>query len=786
MDEELNLSKYKWQLLEKSLENNEDLIDHLQQAGLNYSPAFLRVCLARGLDSVEKIQAATNQEPVLFHDPYLLYQMEKAINRIKKAVEDDESILIYGDYDADGITSTLILLEALQSIGARVDYYLPNRFTDGYGPNIERYQETIAAGTQLIITVDNGVAGHEAIEVSQELGVDVIVTDHHELQATLPPAYAVIHPKHPKGNYPFGELSGAGVALKVAAALLGEIPGEALELAAIGTVADMVSLTDENKTIVVNGLKSMQFTQRIGLELLLQENSVNMSQLTTETIGFVIGPRLNAIGRLGDPSPALELLSELDIDEAGRHLQFINGENSRRQTIVKEILSAVDKKIKSYQELPLIIIEEDEKWHPGVLGIVASRIKDKYQRPTLLFHYDEEKEAYIGSGRSLSTINLFEWLSNHSDLMLYFGGHSQAAGLTVEKSNWSDFKDALHTSSENYRSLIEAKTTLPVDLVLTTAEISLDLINEIALLGPFGMDNSQPVIAVGEALIQEKRVMGTNQEHVKLIVNSPSSQTNLTTVGFSLAERLSEFKTGDRIWIAGKLSLNEWRGKKTAQLMMEDIGVRGCQWIDVRSSRIPDQLAELSETIYLFSNKTNCELYQKQLHSDSRAVIYEELSLEEAKTFLYNNLVIMEPPNQINDFIKIYHHNEAQWEKVYLGSFVHESKYLAGEPTRQEFVLLYQWVQKLKIIPLNKLPEIAQQLDIALVKIKTMIVVFFEAGFVKIEDGTILYQTLEQGDKVDLLELPALKNYRQSMKAEELFNYQTVDEIRKYINKESS
>lgn len=781
----MNLTKYKWELPEESLENTK-IVKQLQEAGLNYSPAFLRLCLARGLNTVEKIKQATDQEPDLFHNPYLLFEMEKAIERIMQAIEQEEAILIYGDYDADGITSTLILLEALQSLGARVDYYLPNRFTDGYGPNLDRYQESIASGTKLIITVDNGVAGHEAINFAQSQEVDVIVTDHHELQATLPPAYAIIHPKHPEGNYPFGELSGAGVALKLVTALLGEIPSEALELAAIGTVADMVSLTDENRTIVISGLKNMQYTQRIGLELLLQDNTVNMNNLTTDTIGFIIGPRLNAIGRLGDPSPALELLVVFDVDEASRHLQFINQENSRRQTIVKEILTDVEKKVQSYSQLPLIIIEEDKNWHPGVLGIVASRIKEKYQRPTILFHYDREKKAYIGSGRSLEAINLFEWLSKHTDLLLYFGGHSQAAGLTVEEDQWSAFKKALQTTAEEYRSIIEEKTKLLIDLQLSTDDINLALIKEFALLGPFGTDNSQPLIALGETFIQNKRLMGTNQEHVKLEVSSPASSVSLTTIGFSMASRLSEFKADDQVWLAGKLSINEWRNKQSAQLMIEDLGVEGCQWIDVRASQIPSQLAELESSLYLFSSKTNCELYQPQIQPDSLSMTYSQVLEGKMSVYELRNLVIMEPPEKIIDFVNIYHHNQAQWQKVYLGSYVQESKYLAGEPGRQDFVLLYKWIQNVNHFPLRDLPLLAEKLNLALVKIKTMIVVFFEAGFVKIEDGTILPHPTEEGEKVDLLKLPALHKYRQSMLAEELFNYQTVDDIRKYINKESS
>ena len=288
----------------------------------------------RNIRTAEALDAFLSTDLQYLHDPFLFHDMDKAVERIHEAILNGERILIYGDYDADGITSTTVLKETLELLGAEAEYYLPNRFSDGYGPNITVYQDKIAAGTQLIITVDNGVSGHEAIAYAQGQGVDVIVTDHHELPAELPEAFAIVHPRHPEGNYPFGDLAGVGVAFKVACALLEEVPVELLDLVAIGTIADMVSLTDENRLLVSNGLKMIQQTDRLGLNELLTVSGLKKRTVNETDIGFAVGPRLNAIGRLEDPNPAVRLLTTFDEEEAVTLAKTLDTINQQRKTLI--------------------------------------------------------------------------------------------------------------------------------------------------------------------------------------------------------------------------------------------------------------------------------------------------------------------------------------------------------------------------------------------------------------------------------------------------------------------
>lgn len=417
---------YNWQLPKKT----EMPIEFLQQCEkLNLNKTLARLLWQRGIQSEEALAEFLQPQIERLHDPFQLFEMEKVVERIQGAVLNGERIMVYGDYDADGITSTTIMTEALELLGADVSFYLPNRFKDGYGPNLAVYKEMIASGIQLIITVDNGVSGHEAIDYANEQGVDVIVTDHHELSKTLPNAFGIIHPRHPKGNYPFGELAGVGVAFKVACALLEEVPAEFLDLVAIGTVADMVSLTDENRILVTYGLKALQQTERLGLQALLKISGVDETKLDEQSIGFALAPRLNAIGRLADPNKAVTLLKTFDQSEAeslAKELDSINKERkSLVETITKEALALIE------PEDDIHIVAK-QGWHEGVLGIVAGRILKETGKPALVLTIKEDGIAK-GSGRSTDSLNMFEMLDSLRDLFTSFGGIMRQWELACHK-----------------------------------------------------------------------------------------------------------------------------------------------------------------------------------------------------------------------------------------------------------------------------------------------------------------------------------------------------------------
>lgn len=421
-------SSFDWQFRESS---SIDSTFKAELANQGYSETFAELLWNRDIHTLEAFKQLMKANIDDLHDPFLMHDMDKAVDRIQIAIMEGQPILIYGDYDADGITSTSIMLETLEMIGANVQYVLPNRFIHGYGPNKELFAEKINEGVKLIVTVDNGVAGNEAIEFANSQGVDVIVTDHHEMPPVLPDAYCIIHPRHPEGSYPFGELAGAGVAFKLATALLEEVPLEMLDLVTIGTVADLVSMTGENRNLVKLGLQAIKQTQRLGLLELLKVSSVDLQKVDETSIGFSLGPRLNAIGRLGDPNPAVELMTTFDDEVAQNLAEKLNKINEDRKTIVQETTAEAIALVNPGDAVHLIA---KEGWNPGVLGIVAGNILKQTGCPTIVLSIDENGVAK-GSGRSIDALDLFSMLNTMRSEFTHFGGHAAAVGLTMPSEN---------------------------------------------------------------------------------------------------------------------------------------------------------------------------------------------------------------------------------------------------------------------------------------------------------------------------------------------------------------
>lgn len=366
---------------------NESNAGNLQElADLNVSPIIKQILLKRGMDTAEKADQFLQPELNQLHATTAFSDIDKGVNRVKKAIEDGESILVYGDYDADGVTSTTLMVEALRESGAMCDYYIPNRFTEGYGPNKEAFREAHRQGFQVIITVDNGVAGVEEVAVANELGIDVIITDHHEMQETLPDAYAIIHPKC-SDQYPFKELAGVGVAFKFAEHLLGYFPKQFLDLVVIGTIADLVPLIDENRILVHYGLQALTRSERKGLKALKKLCQME-GNATEEDIGFRIGPRLNAVGRLQDANIAVDLLLTDDPHEAEKFANYIQELNTERQKIVADITKDAIEMFEQTEINQNVIIVAKEGWNQGVLGIVASKLVQTYYRPAIVLTID--------------------------------------------------------------------------------------------------------------------------------------------------------------------------------------------------------------------------------------------------------------------------------------------------------------------------------------------------------------------------------------------------------------
>lgn len=506
-------SKMNWKIRKSEIDASISL-GISQATGL--SEKFVLLCMQRGLETKEQITAFVEGTQMEFHDPYLLHDMDKAVHRLTEAIESGEEIVVYGDYDADGITSTCILVETIEVLGGNVGYYLPNRFTDGYGPNAAAFKKLIENGAQLILTCDNGVSGHEPIAMAKKMGVDVIVSDHHELPAVLPDAYAVIHPKHPAGSYPFPDLSGAGVALKIAAALLGEMPFESLDLAAIGTVADLVSLTGENRWIVKQGLQVMKQAHRLGLAALMEAAGIDTAVLDEESIGFIIGPRLNAVGRLEDAGPGAELMLSFDEEKIAELVAYIQEKNVERQSIVQSIHEEARIQLAKNENLPDVVVLGNKNWHQGVLGIVASKLVEEFGRPTVLFNIDEKTGIAKGSARSTEALDIYAALADAKDSLTKFGGHKMAAGMSLPAADLAAFSEKINNYAARYHDAIVLGESIYIDAILPLADVTLPFLKELELLKPYGTDNPKPIFGFQKCTFDRHQTNRCRQQASKV------------------------------------------------------------------------------------------------------------------------------------------------------------------------------------------------------------------------------------------------------------------------------
>ncbi|MDR1013218.1 MAG: single-stranded-DNA-specific exonuclease RecJ, partial [Lactobacillales bacterium] len=568
-------SIYTWELKEKALPNAEFLAALKQEKLSHLIGEFL---WQRGIQTIPEMQKFLHPKLEDLHDPFLLFDMKRAVKRIKTAIANGEKILLYGDYDADGMTGVALLKETLESIGAKVSSYLPNRFTDGYGPNIDIYKYFIEQQkVQLIITVDNGVTGIAAIDYAQKVGVDVIVTDHHELPQKLPKAYAIIHPKHPKGDYPFKELAGVGVAFKLACTLFDKISLELLDLVAIGTIADVVSLTGENRILTSFGLKALRNSERIGLVELMKISGIDQQTVTEDSIAFWLAPRFNALGRLKDPNPAVELLLTFDPEVANILARDIQKANEERKELVEKTLAEATELLLEQSEAAVKIIAKSG-WNPGILGIVASRLLQKTGRPIFVFSIDEKGQAK-GSARSVADLNLFDAMDAHRDIFLSFGGHHMAVGVTLSVENLDKLRQILEEYIVAKKIDLKKGKILKIDSILTENELTVEFVQELKKLSPFGKDNDKLIFSLEKPHLQEIKTVGANNQHLKLL--HVKNNLLLNIIAWGIGPLAKEFTSGGELSLAGELTLNEWNGQKKIQFILNDFAVKGVQFFDL-------------------------------------------------------------------------------------------------------------------------------------------------------------------------------------------------------------
>ena len=545
----------------------------LQAAGL--SPLCARVLSARGVRSLEEIQSLYGEKDTLF-DPFLLRDMDRAVERIRLAMESGELIVVYGDYDCDGVTSTALLYSYLEAVGANVIYYIPDREQEGYGLNTEAIDFLHnVRGIGLIITVDNGVSAHEEIAHANSLGIDVVVTDHHQPRETLPDAVAVVDPHRPDCSSPFKGLSGVGVAFKLVCALEGDDGYEMIEhygdLAALGTIADVMPLTHDNRTLVRHGLELLADSARPGIRALVELAGLSGRPMTAVSAAFGLAPRINAAGRMGDVYDALELLLCEDEGTAREKAEILCGYNDQRKKIEAEILAEVAAKITADPSLvqERVIVMDGAGWHHGVVGILCSRLVEKYGRPAFLISTDDTEGR--SSGRGIDGVSVIEAVSACGDLLTRYGGHAQAAGFTLLKENLPAFRERfLGYFREHYPIMPYYKLT--ADCVVEPSELTVPMVQSLSRLEPFGEGNPSPVFEL-DAVRLERIQSLSGGKHLKLACSK--NGTAFQVLLFGTGPDQFGYQPGDLLDLLVSAEISVFRGEVSVSLRAADLRLTG-------------------------------------------------------------------------------------------------------------------------------------------------------------------------------------------------------------------
>ncbi len=546
--------------------------DHVQEYSLKFGvdPLIAQLLLERGIEEPQAVMNFLNPGLHQLHDPFLLEGMFEACERITAAIETHQNIWIYGDYDVDGITSIAILAHYFRWIGYRCQYYIPNRHDEGYGISTQGLDYIKEQGGHLVITVDCGITAVEQVNYARSIGLDVIITDHHEVQEILPQATAVINPK--MGTYPFKMLAGCGVALKLTQALAKEsfsaFSDQVLDIAALGTVADIVPLVDENRVITHLGLNRMRQTSNPGVQALLHEADLTGKEVNSGHIGFTIAPRINASGRIGNPSIAVDMLLETDYYRALDIAKTLSALNADRQAQEKQIMEESEAYIKHAIDLDeeRILLVVGENWHTGIIGIVASKLSDKYDRPTVVLNIDGDMAK--GSARSIQGISIYDVLSQFKALFEKFGGHEQAAGLSLKASNVPVLKEALKAYGKDHIPKYLLMSHERVSGRLKPHMITHRLVEAIEQLKPFGTGNPKPQFVFENLIIEDYKRIGKTGTHMKLIVND--GVRIYDALAFNKAEALECINKGDTIHLLLNMEKNHFMGVETIQFLIKD------------------------------------------------------------------------------------------------------------------------------------------------------------------------------------------------------------------------
>lgn len=560
----------KWNLKEVKEKDSRILLKKLA-----ISPLLANILINRGISNLKEAKLFLKCDLKDMYDPYLLKGMNKAVKKIKSSISNKENILIFGDYDVDGITSTTVMKKTLELIGGYPTYYFPNRLTEGYGLNKSAVDLAKKNDVKLIITVDCGISASKEVSYAKRKGIEVVIIDHHESPELIPEAVAIVNPKQKGCKYPYKGLAAVGVTFKVAQALIEEYKlkfdvNSFLDFVCLGTVADVMRLDGENRIIVKNGLKQLEKTDNRGLRALIEVSDLVGKDLSPGHIGFRLGPRINAAGRLASANEAMQLFQTESEEVAKEIAHSLNEQNSRRQNIQEKILNEALLKIEKEVDLDkeTCIVLSKRGWHKGVIGIVASKIVEKYHRPTILISID--KGFGYGSGRSISKFHLLGAMNSCKNLFVNYGGHKQAAGMKINEKNIGKFKKRLNRYANKKLSKEDLIPTINIDAELKLSQINLELIDEINELAPFGMGNPRPIFCSTNLCLEEyPRIMG--EKHLKLKLTD--GLKTIEAIGFNMADFYDAglLDNENNINVAYFPEVSEWNGYKKVELNLKDM-----------------------------------------------------------------------------------------------------------------------------------------------------------------------------------------------------------------------
>ncbi|HZK35083.1 MAG TPA: single-stranded-DNA-specific exonuclease RecJ [Bacillota bacterium] len=598
----------KYELYEPALDNVDSAVMILKYE-LDISEVTARLLVNRGISLPNKAKVFLNPSIDQLHDPYMLNGMDRTVVRIRTAIENDEKIIVYGDYDVDGVTSVSMLHMYLRSQGARVDIYIPSRKDEGYGLHTHALSSLEREGAGLVITVDCGITAIEEVKSIQSK-MDIIITDHHNPGEVLPAAYAIINPKLAGQEYPYKDLAGVGVAAKLIQALGGlRAINDYIDLVAIGTIADIVPLTGENRVLAALGLKAINENPRPGLKALITCLDLRDKLVDSGRVSFGIAPCLNAPGRMSTYRKGYELLVADRVEAAIPIARTLIDENESRKKTEAETLDSVLKCIVKQADIAhdKVLVVYGEGWHPGVIGIVASRVVERYNRPCIIISGKQDSDIGVASGRSIKDFDLFGSLDSCSDLFISFGGHEQAAGLSIQKDNIDEFRKRICVYADDH---LDEEALLPryfYDGELKSEDVSPELHREIDMLAPFGFGNPAPKFLIPTAFVESRRLIGKEENHLKLAL--AVGQRSWDAIGFNMADLDKELQPGCEVSLLASLKLNEWRGVSTSQLHFHSLqrNYRGIKDIDKLLSMFYQKHFNVFLTRFMYNDSRTLE-----------------------------------------------------------------------------------------------------------------------------------------------------------------------------------